>query len=436
MDAGGIALAILDGEAVPAGGMGIAKQLKDEIFQCPPMLVLTGRPQDAWLATWSRAEAAVPHPIDPVQLAEAVIGAAPVARARHRLTGRDDADLARRPLRARRADATSPPSRPPGRWGRSSPGRPRPPRSPASRSRCGAKGETVDECSGLVEAMYAAATPISVPGRLLDVVGTGGDRSMSVNISTMAAIVAAGRGRARGQARQPLGVLDSPGRADVLEALGIRLDLPVGPGRRAGRRGRHHLLLRGRLPPGDAARRRAAARARHRHDVQLPRPAGQPGPAGRPGDRLRRPADGTGHGRGLRRARRRRLGLPRRRRARRAHHDRPRRRCGRCTAARSRSVDRRPGRPTASRRRHRGRSARRRRGAQRRRRTPPARRRAGAGARRRTAQRGRGAGGLRRAGRRRSTRRWPPGSPGPARRSTRVPRRPPSSAGSPRTADG
>ena len=72
MDSGRVDLAILDGEAVPAGGMGIAKQLKDEIYQCPPMLVLTGRPQDAWLATWSRADAAVPHPIDPLLLAEAV----------------------------------------------------------------------------------------------------------------------------------------------------------------------------------------------------------------------------------------------------------------------------------------------------------------------------------------------------------------------------
>ena len=71
-DAGHLDLAILDGEAVPAGGMGIAKQMKDEIFRCPPILVLTGRPQDAWLATWSRADAAVPHPIDPIQLAEAV----------------------------------------------------------------------------------------------------------------------------------------------------------------------------------------------------------------------------------------------------------------------------------------------------------------------------------------------------------------------------
>src|ERR671927_1505279 len=72
MDAGGIDLAILDGEAVPAGGMGIAKQLKDEIYRCPPILVLIGRPEDAWLATWSRADLVVPHPLDPVAVAEAV----------------------------------------------------------------------------------------------------------------------------------------------------------------------------------------------------------------------------------------------------------------------------------------------------------------------------------------------------------------------------
>jgi DNA-binding response OmpR family regulator len=51
--------------------MGICRQLKDEIFRCPPVLVLTGRPQDAWLATWSRADAVVPHPVDPVALVEA-----------------------------------------------------------------------------------------------------------------------------------------------------------------------------------------------------------------------------------------------------------------------------------------------------------------------------------------------------------------------------
>jgi len=68
MDAGGIDLVILDGEAVPSGGMGIAHQLKDEIADCPPVLLLVARVADAWLATWSRAEAVSPYPIDPVRL--------------------------------------------------------------------------------------------------------------------------------------------------------------------------------------------------------------------------------------------------------------------------------------------------------------------------------------------------------------------------------
>lgn len=74
MDEGGIDLAILDGEATPTGGMGIAKQLKDELLTCPPLVVLTGRPDDAWLASWSRAEATVPHPIDPIVLGRTVLG--------------------------------------------------------------------------------------------------------------------------------------------------------------------------------------------------------------------------------------------------------------------------------------------------------------------------------------------------------------------------
>lgn len=67
-------LLILDGEAAPTGGLGLAKQLKDEIADCPPILVLTGRPDDAWLANWSRADAAVSHPIDPIRLTDAVLG--------------------------------------------------------------------------------------------------------------------------------------------------------------------------------------------------------------------------------------------------------------------------------------------------------------------------------------------------------------------------
>jgi anthranilate phosphoribosyltransferase len=88
-----------------------------------------------------------------------------------------------------------------------------------------AKGETIDEVTGLLDAMYAVATPLAIPGRALDVVGTGGDRSMSVNISTMAAIVAAGAG-ARVVKHGNRSASSQAGSADVLEALGIRLDLP------------------------------------------------------------------------------------------------------------------------------------------------------------------------------------------------------------------
>jgi DNA-binding NarL/FixJ family response regulator len=72
LDAGGIDLAILDGEAAPTGGMGLARQLKDELDDPPPVLLVVGRRDDAWLATWSRAESVVSHPIDAVQVAQAV----------------------------------------------------------------------------------------------------------------------------------------------------------------------------------------------------------------------------------------------------------------------------------------------------------------------------------------------------------------------------
>jgi DNA-binding response OmpR family regulator len=70
LERGGIDACVLDGESAPAGGMGVCRQIKDEIFRCPPVLVLIGRPQDAWLATWSRADAAATHPVDPVALSD------------------------------------------------------------------------------------------------------------------------------------------------------------------------------------------------------------------------------------------------------------------------------------------------------------------------------------------------------------------------------
>lgn len=88
------------------------------------------------------------------------------------------------------------------------------------------KGETVDEVEGLVRAMYEHATPISVPAPAVDVVGTGGDRANTVNISTMAALVAAGAG-ARVVKHGNRAASSACGAADLLEELGVRLDLPA-----------------------------------------------------------------------------------------------------------------------------------------------------------------------------------------------------------------
>jgi len=74
LDAGGAEVMVLDGEAQPSGGMGICRQAKDEIYECPPVLLIIGRQDDGWLATWSRADAVVSHPIDPVALAGALAG--------------------------------------------------------------------------------------------------------------------------------------------------------------------------------------------------------------------------------------------------------------------------------------------------------------------------------------------------------------------------
>jgi len=74
LDAGQADVMILDGEAQPAGGMGVCRQAKDEIHDCPPVLLIIGRADDGWLATWSRAEAVISHPIDPIELARALAG--------------------------------------------------------------------------------------------------------------------------------------------------------------------------------------------------------------------------------------------------------------------------------------------------------------------------------------------------------------------------
>ncbi|HEV7204332.1 MAG TPA: hypothetical protein VGN18_06945 [Jatrophihabitans sp.] len=72
LDQGGIDVAILDGEAQPTGGMGLARQFKYEIDDCPSIVVLIARRQDGWLASWSLADAVINTPIDPVESATVI----------------------------------------------------------------------------------------------------------------------------------------------------------------------------------------------------------------------------------------------------------------------------------------------------------------------------------------------------------------------------
>lgn len=65
-------LVVLDGEAAPAGGLGIARQLKDEITDCPPTCVVIARAADRWLAAYAKVDATLVHPLDPVLTAQTV----------------------------------------------------------------------------------------------------------------------------------------------------------------------------------------------------------------------------------------------------------------------------------------------------------------------------------------------------------------------------
>lgn len=66
-------LLLLDGEAQPAGGMGIARQLHDELDECPPVCVVIARAADRWLAAYSKADATLVHPLDPVTTGQTVV---------------------------------------------------------------------------------------------------------------------------------------------------------------------------------------------------------------------------------------------------------------------------------------------------------------------------------------------------------------------------
>jgi DNA-binding response OmpR family regulator len=71
-DAGGLDLLIVDAEAWPTGGLGLSRQLKNEIADCPPICAVLARKVDRWLATWSQADTYVSHPLDPIEAATVV----------------------------------------------------------------------------------------------------------------------------------------------------------------------------------------------------------------------------------------------------------------------------------------------------------------------------------------------------------------------------
>lgn len=82
LESGHYDVVILDGEANPSGGFGIGYQLKDEIPDCPPVVLLVAREADAWLATWSRAEGVSSYPVDPIRLPRTVASVVRATRAK------------------------------------------------------------------------------------------------------------------------------------------------------------------------------------------------------------------------------------------------------------------------------------------------------------------------------------------------------------------
>ena len=358
VDGGGIDLCILDGEAQPTGGLALARQLEEEVADRPAVVRPhrpAGRPLAGPLVARRGHAAAAGRPAD---------------RARR---GRGAAARAR--AAPRRPPVTGPPARPPRpdlagpaqpAAGRAGPHRRRhrlgdargddrrghaPPRSRPSRSRCGPRGSRPRRSPAWPPRCSPRRRRCELPLDCVDIVGTGGDGAHTVNISTMAAVVTAAAGapvaKHGGRAAS-----SSSGAADVLEALGVAIDLPAAGVARCVQEAGIGFFFAPVFHPG---MRHAGGPRREMgiaHGLQLPRPADQPGAAGGRGDRLRRPPDGAGDGRGAGRPRWPGAGLPRRRRSGRADHrhdvvgvGRPRRRGRRPTGStRRRWASRRPAR--------------------------------------------------------------------------------------------
>ena len=185
------------------------------------------------------------------------------------------------------------------------------------------RGETVDEITGAVTTMRAKMLGVKAPADAVDVVGTGGDASGSYNISTCAAFIVAGCGVP--VAKHGNRALSSKsGSADVLAALGVKIESERRSGRPLHRQGRHRLHVRAGASSGDEKRRPDPGRTRHPHDLQSARAVVEPGLGQAPDDRHVLPPLGRADGAGAAQSRLgKHLGRARLRRARRDHHHRP-----------------------------------------------------------------------------------------------------------------